>query len=33
VWAIDFAEPPQPIDGSYTRLLAVRDLGSGYQLL
>jgi hypothetical protein len=33
VWAIDFAEPPQPIEGSYTRLLAVRDLASGCQLL
>jgi Integrase core domain len=32
VWAIDFAEPPLPIDG-YGRLLAVRDLASGYQLL
>lgn len=32
VWAIDFAEPPLPIDG-YARLLAVRDLASGYQLL
>jgi transposase InsO family protein len=33
VWAIDFAEPPQPIEGCYPRLLAVRDLASGYQLL
>jgi hypothetical protein len=33
VWAIDFAEPPQPIEGRYRRLLAVRDLASGYQLL
>jgi transposase InsO family protein len=33
VWAIDFAEPPQPIEGRYARLLAVRDLASGYQLL
>jgi transposase len=33
VWALDFAEPPQPIEGSYARLLAVRDLASGYQLL
>jgi hypothetical protein len=31
VWAIDFAEPPLPIEGSYSRLLAVRDLASGYQ--
>jgi hypothetical protein len=33
VWAIDFAEPPRPIEGYYSRLLAVRDLASGYQLL
>ena len=33
VWAIDFAEPPQPVEGRYRRLLAVRDLASGYQLL
>jgi transposase InsO family protein len=33
VWAIDYAEPPSPIEGSYGCLLAVRDLASGYQLL
>lgn len=33
VWAIDFAEPPQPIDGRYPYLLALRDLASGRQLL
>ncbi len=33
VWAIDFSEPPAPVEGSYARLLAVRDLASGYQLL
>jgi hypothetical protein len=33
VWALDFAEPPQPIEGCYSRLLAVRDLASGFQLL
>jgi transposase InsO family protein len=33
VWAADFSEPRQPIDGVYPRLLAVRDLASGYQLL
>jgi transposase InsO family protein len=33
VWAIDFAEPPQPVEGAFARLLAVRDLASGYQLL
>jgi hypothetical protein len=33
VWAIDFAESPQPIDGHFNYLLAVRDLASGMQLL
>jgi transposase InsO family protein len=33
VWAADFAEAPQPIDGLYPYLLAVRDLASGRQLL
>jgi hypothetical protein len=33
VWAIDFAQPPAPVDGVFTRLLAVRDLASGLQLL
>jgi transposase InsO family protein len=33
VWAMDFAEPPVPIDGIYRYLLAVRDLASGQQLL
>jgi hypothetical protein len=33
VWAMDFEKPPRPIDGRYTRLLLVRDLGSGEQLL
>ena len=33
VWAIDYAEPPAPIDGRYDALLAVRDLASGMQLL
>jgi transposase InsO family protein len=33
VWAIDFAEPPQAVEGCYGRLLAVRDLASGCQLL
>jgi transposase InsO family protein len=33
VWAIDFAQPPQPRDGLYPYLLAVRDLASGQQLL
>ena len=33
VWAIDYAEPPQPINGRYSYLLAARDLASGMQLL
>jgi len=33
VWAMDFTEPPAPIDGVYPRLLLVRDLASGRQLL
>jgi transposase InsO family protein len=33
VWAIDFSEPPGPIEGRFARLLAVRDLASGQQLL
>jgi transposase InsO family protein len=33
VWAMDFAEPPAPIDGEFPYLLAVRDLASGRQLL
>lgn len=32
-WAMDFAQPPLPIDGLYPYLLAVRDLASGHQLL
>jgi transposase InsO family protein len=32
VWAIDFAEPPAPLEGRYARVLAVRDLASGFQL-
>jgi transposase InsO family protein len=33
VWAIDFSEPPLPVEGRYARLLAVRDLAGGAQLL
>jgi transposase InsO family protein len=33
VWAMDFSEAIQPIDGLYPYLLAVRDLASSYQLL
>lgn len=32
VWAIDFAEPPAPLEGRYGYLLTVRDLASGQQL-
>jgi hypothetical protein len=33
VWAMDFSEPPAPVDGVYAQILAVRDLASGFQLL
>jgi transposase InsO family protein len=33
VWAVDFAEPPLPVDARDPYLLAVRDLASGQQLL
>jgi transposase InsO family protein len=33
VWAIDFAEPPTPIEGSHGYLFAVRDLATGMPLL
>ena len=33
VWAIDFAEPPAPIEKHYTHLLTVRDLPSGFVLM
>jgi hypothetical protein len=29
VWAMDFAEPPAPVDGVYDYLFSVRDLASG----
>jgi transposase InsO family protein len=32
VWAIDHTQPPQPVDGVYRQILAVRDLASGMQL-
>jgi transposase InsO family protein len=32
VWAMDFAEPPAPIDARYPYVLVVRDLASGCQL-
>ena len=33
VLAMDFTQAPQPIDGIYPYLFAVRDVASGYQLL
>lgn len=33
VWAIDYTDPPAPIDGIYSSILVLRDLASGYQLL
>jgi transposase InsO family protein len=33
VWAADFSAPPRPVEGCFGRLLAVRDLASGVQLL
>jgi transposase InsO family protein len=33
VWAMDFTEPPAPIDREYGQVLVVRDLGSGRLLL
>lgn len=32
VWAMDYSEAPEPIDGCYPYLLAIRDLASGQQL-
>jgi transposase InsO family protein len=33
VWAMDFSDPPAPIEGLYKKLLIVRDLASGYVIL
>jgi transposase InsO family protein len=33
VWAMDHTQPPAPVDGSHRTIFAVRDLGSGAQLL
>ena len=33
IWALDFAEPPVPVDGMYKYILVARDLASGKQLL
>jgi len=32
MWAMDFSEPPHPIDGVHGYLFSVRDLASHYQL-
>lgn len=32
VWAMDFSQPPMPIDGCYRYVLHVRDLASQYHL-
>ena len=32
VWAADFTDPPEPIDGVYDKMLLVRDLASGKNL-
>jgi transposase InsO family protein len=32
VWAIDHSQPPRPIDGCFSQILAIRDLASGMQL-
>jgi transposase InsO family protein len=32
VWAIDYAEPPEPIDGRFAAVVSIRDLASGLQL-
>ncbi len=29
VWAMDYTDPPRPIDGTYAHVLVVRDLASG----
>ena len=32
VWAMDHVEPPNPVDGIYSEIFAVRDLASGMEL-
>ena len=32
VWAMDHAKPPNPVDGIYPKMFAVRDLASGMEL-
>jgi transposase InsO family protein len=33
VWAMDYADPPLPIDSTYRQVLVVRDLATGRQLM
>jgi len=33
VWAMDFTDPPMPVEGKYPKILVIRDLASGYMLL
>ena len=33
VWAMDYTDPPTAVDGTYKKILVVRDLSSGMQLL
>ncbi len=33
VWAVDFTDPPSPVEGQFGKLLLVRDLASGQTLL
>ena len=32
VWAVDHTKPPNPVDGMYPKIFAVRDLASGMEL-
>jgi hypothetical protein len=32
VWAIDYADPPEPVDGRHKAVVSIRDLASGLQL-
>jgi len=33
VWAMDFTDPPLPVEGKYPKILVIRDLASGFMLL
>jgi hypothetical protein len=32
VWAMDWTDPPRPVEGTYRKILSVRDVASGRQL-